>query len=162
MSLDDFRLRHFRPAVTRRDVLVRAAHGFGAIALESLLARRPRRRAARQSARRQAAALRAQGEIGDLPVHGGRAQPHRHVRSQAGARKIRRPAAAAQLRHSGQPVHQGRHAAAEESLEIQEVRPVRPRGLDAVSAHRRSTWTICASCARSTPRARCTRRPCTR
>src|SRR5713226_2524093 len=29
--------RHFRPAVTRRDVLVRAAHGFGAVALASLL-----------------------------------------------------------------------------------------------------------------------------
>jgi hypothetical protein len=29
--------RHFRPAVTRRDVLVRAAHGFGSIALASLL-----------------------------------------------------------------------------------------------------------------------------
>ena len=28
---------HMRPAVTRRDVLVRAAHGFGAIALASLL-----------------------------------------------------------------------------------------------------------------------------
>ena len=28
---------HFRPAVTRRDVLVRAAHGFGAIALASVL-----------------------------------------------------------------------------------------------------------------------------
>ena len=28
---------HFRPAVTRRDVLVRAAHGFGAVALASLL-----------------------------------------------------------------------------------------------------------------------------
>jgi hypothetical protein len=28
---------HFRPAVTRRDVLARAAHGFGAIALASLL-----------------------------------------------------------------------------------------------------------------------------
>ena len=31
--------RHFAPAVTRRDVLVRAAHGFGAIALASLLIR---------------------------------------------------------------------------------------------------------------------------
>src|SRR5215475_2847683 len=28
---------HFRPAMTRRDVLARAAHGFGAIALASLL-----------------------------------------------------------------------------------------------------------------------------
>src|SRR5207247_239904 len=28
---------HFRPAVTRRDVLVRAAHGFGSLALASLL-----------------------------------------------------------------------------------------------------------------------------
>src|SRR5579863_8389728 len=36
MSLNDYD-RHFRPAVTRRDVLVRAAHGFGAIALGSLL-----------------------------------------------------------------------------------------------------------------------------
>src|SRR5947209_13919953 len=30
-------LDHFRRAVTRRDVLVRAAHGFGSIALASLL-----------------------------------------------------------------------------------------------------------------------------
>ena len=29
--------RHIRPAVTRRDVLVRAAHGFGSLALASLL-----------------------------------------------------------------------------------------------------------------------------
>ena len=28
---------HIRPAVTRRDVLVRAAHGFGSLALASLL-----------------------------------------------------------------------------------------------------------------------------
>src|ERR1700760_1950750 len=28
---------HFRPAVTRRDVLAKAAHGFGAIALASML-----------------------------------------------------------------------------------------------------------------------------
>ena len=28
---------HIRPAVTRRDVLVRAAHGFGAVALASML-----------------------------------------------------------------------------------------------------------------------------
>jgi hypothetical protein len=28
---------HIRPAVTRRDVLVRAAHGFGSVALASLL-----------------------------------------------------------------------------------------------------------------------------
>ncbi|HEY3836217.1 MAG TPA: DUF1501 domain-containing protein, partial [Bryobacteraceae bacterium] len=28
---------HLRPAVTRRDVLVRAAHGFGSIALASVL-----------------------------------------------------------------------------------------------------------------------------
>src|SRR5205085_9050799 len=33
MSLDV----HFRPAVTRRDVLVSAAHGFGSLALASLL-----------------------------------------------------------------------------------------------------------------------------
>jgi hypothetical protein len=36
MSLDPARI-HVRPAVTRRDVLVRAAHGFGSIALASLL-----------------------------------------------------------------------------------------------------------------------------
>jgi Protein of unknown function (DUF1501) len=36
MSLD-LTGRHFRPAVTRRDVLARAAHGFGSIALASLL-----------------------------------------------------------------------------------------------------------------------------
>ena len=36
MSLNDYD-RHFRPALTRRDVLVRAANGFGAIALGSLL-----------------------------------------------------------------------------------------------------------------------------
>src|SRR6266699_2484880 len=33
----NIRARHIRPAVTRRDVLVRAAHGFGSIALASLL-----------------------------------------------------------------------------------------------------------------------------
>src|ERR1700690_3124833 len=40
MSLSMFPERmngHFRPAVTRRDVLARAAHGFGAMALASLL-----------------------------------------------------------------------------------------------------------------------------
>src|SRR5256886_7023639 len=38
MYLDrHIRVRHIRPAVTRRDVLVRAAHGFGAVALASLL-----------------------------------------------------------------------------------------------------------------------------
>src|SRR6476646_255255 len=37
MSSSMFHDFHLRPAVTRRDVLVRAAHGFGSLALASLL-----------------------------------------------------------------------------------------------------------------------------
>ncbi|HKE26476.1 MAG TPA: DUF1501 domain-containing protein, partial [Bryobacteraceae bacterium] len=37
MSLDPLHSCHIRPALTRRDVLVRAAHGFGSLALASLL-----------------------------------------------------------------------------------------------------------------------------
>src|SRR5437763_16767453 len=37
MSLDRPHSCHVRPAVTRRDVLVRAAHGFGSLALASML-----------------------------------------------------------------------------------------------------------------------------
>ena len=52
----------------------------------------PRRR--RRSAGPQAAAPPGQGEVGDLPVHGRRAEPPRDVRSQAAAEQARRPAAA--------------------------------------------------------------------
>src|SRR5713226_9184418 len=42
MSPEDSRktaMEHIRPAITRRDVLTRAAHGFGALALQYLLER---------------------------------------------------------------------------------------------------------------------------
>ena len=55
--------------MTRRDVLVRAAHGFGSLALASLLP------AAQPTVNPLAAKpphFAAQGEVGDLPVHGGR------------------------------------------------------------------------------------------
>ncbi len=125
---------HFGAAVTRRDVLVRAAHGFGSLALASLLDS-PAGAAERVNALApKPPHFAAKGEVGDLPVYGGRAQPGGHVRSQAGAGQIRRAAASAELRHRDQRVHQGRHAAAEESVEVQEVRAVRTRRLLAVSA----------------------------
>ena len=124
------------------------AHGFGALALAWLLARDGSARPRVQSAGAEAAALPGQGEVRHLPVHGRRAEPDRHVRSQAGARKIRRPAASRQFRHSRQPVHQRRHAAAGVALEVQEVRRVRHARSPRCCRTWRSAWTTSASCAR--------------
>jgi hypothetical protein len=60
---------HIRPAVTRRDVLVRAAHGFGSVAWRRCSIRRLCR-GSRQPAGGQTAALSRQGQVGHLPLHG--------------------------------------------------------------------------------------------
>ncbi len=65
---------HIPGVRTRRDILRQAGAGFGAMALEWLLARDGSARTARESARAQAAAFRSQGEIRHLPVHGRRAE----------------------------------------------------------------------------------------
>ena len=85
---------HLRTAVTRRDVLVRAAHGFGSIALASLL---PAPASAVQRVNALAAkaphfAPKAKSVIFLFMV--GAPEPYRHFRSEAGARKIRRAVAA--------------------------------------------------------------------
>jgi len=97
---------HIGSAVTRRDVLVRAAHGFGSIALASLLdvpAQAAAQRVNPMAA--QAAAFPGQSEVCDLSLYGGRSEPHRHVRSQARAGEIQRPASATKLWHGCEPVH---------------------------------------------------------
>ena len=54
----------------------------------------------------------SQGQVGHLPVHGRRAEPHRDLRSQASAQRAPRPAAAGRVRRSQVPVRQaGRQAA---------------------------------------------------
>ena len=154
---------HPHPAVTRRDVLVRAAHGFGSLALASLLDAPARGGASGVNPlAAKAAALSGEGEVGHLPVHGRRPEPDRHVRSQAGARKIQRPAAAGELRHRRQPVHQGRHAAAAESRGSSRSTGSAGAKFRRCSRTSRSAWTTCASSAPSTPTAPCMRRRCTR
>ena len=109
-------------------------------ALLPRLRRRPRRHGAgvaaatrcaggagRQSARPEAAALRAEGEGGHLPVHGRRAEPARTVRPQAEAAEAARPADPRVVRQ-GQALRVHGHVrqgAAEAAGHQAQVRPAR-------------------------------------
>ena len=70
------------PAAFLRDAFC----GFGSLALASLLVATGVPGGECESAGGEAAAARAEGQVGHLPVHGGRAEPHGLVRSQAAAR----------------------------------------------------------------------------
>ena len=151
-----------RRAVTRRDVLVRAAHGFGALALASP-ARCYRRRCGTRvnplAAKPPHFAAKAKSVI-FLFMVGGPSQIDTFDPKPALEKYDGQPLPESYGKVD-QPVHQGRHAAAEEPVEVQEVRPVRARGLDAVSASGQCVDDICFVRS-STPTARCTRRRCTR
>ena len=77
----------------------------------------------------------AQGQVRHLPLHGRRPEPHRHVRSQAGAEEARRPAAArvVQAGHPGD----GREepAAPGQPAEVGPARRRRPVGQRLAAAH---------------------------
>ena len=72
---------------TRREFLWQVGGGFAGLALIDLLpdAERSPRRPPSARSRAQAAALPGEGEALRVPVHERRAEPGRHVRSQAGA-----------------------------------------------------------------------------
>ena len=76
-----------------------------------------------------------QGQAVHLPVHDRRAEPHGHVRPQAGAEQARRPAPAPQLRQDPQPVPGERPALPGESPQVGPVRPVRARHVGPRAAH---------------------------
>ena len=112
--------------------------------------RRVRRQADRvQSVRAESAALRAARQGGDLAVHERRRQPGGHVRSQAGAGQVRRPAARRQGGRRRRAPGPSRSADAE-PVHVQEVRAERHGRVGAVPAHRADTSTRSRSCARST------------
>ena len=108
--MPDRALALFPCGLTRREFVWEMGGGFAGLALSSLLggdgffapARAGRRPcAADNPLAPQAAALRRQGQELHLPDDERRAEPGRHVRLQARARKVRRPAAARR-----QEVHQ--------------------------------------------------------
>ena len=85
---------------SRRRWLASAGSGFGVLALTALLTEGVRAADSQKAPNPLApktAALHADGEERHLPVHGGRPEPHRPVRSQAAAQRAGRPAAAAEL-----------------------------------------------------------------
>ena len=102
------------------------------------------------AARAEEAALRAARQQRDLAVHERRRQPRGHLRSEAGAEQVRRPAARRQGRRR-RAAGQSRAADAE-PVHVQEVRAERDGCLGDLSAHRRSTstsWRFCARCTAS-------------
>ena len=115
MNCQDHLYRNADPRqVTRRWFLEQCGVGLGRSRWASCCkprAMRRRRREARgrQSAGAEGAASCGQGQAGDVPVHGGRAQPSRAVRLQAAAGEVRRHAAAGRAAQ-GLPgrVHQSR------------------------------------------------------
>src|SRR6266496_2681592 len=76
------------------------------------------RETARQPVSGEVPAFRDQGEIRYFPVHGGSAQSHRYVRSQAGVETVRRPETAGELRQGGESIHRRQHAAIVVAMEI--------------------------------------------
>ena len=84
---------HSRPTRTRREFVRDAFGGFGGLALASILHQERLRAGVDDPARPQAGPHPGQGDLGDLPVHGRRAQPSRDLRSQAAAEQARGPAA---------------------------------------------------------------------
>ena len=98
MNCQDHLYRNADPAlVSRRWFLEQCGVGLGAMALGQLLseagyASPPPRRPGLDPLAPEAASLRPQGQAGDLPVHGRRAQPSGALRQQAAAREVRRHA----------------------------------------------------------------------
>ena len=98
----------------RREFLFRSGGGISGLALAYLLDQQgllaaehgadrttpARRRGRREPVRAEAAALQAARDGGDLAVHGRRLEPDGHVRSQAGAREVRRRADRRQSRRA--------------------------------------------------------------
>ncbi len=135
-SMSHDRCRHIRPAVTRRDVLVRAAHGFGSLALASLLD--PPARAADRVNPLAAKPPHFPGKAKSvifLFMVGGPSQVDTFDPKPA-LEKYNGQPLAGQLRHHRQPVHQGRYAAPAQPLDLPQIRPVRPRRLHALPQHR--------------------------
>ena len=141
---------------TRREFLWQAGGAFTSVALTGAVGPRRfsglaspgrrRRHAVRQSARAQAAALRAQGQERDLSVHVRRAQPRRHVRLQAEALQARRPDDSGQ--NQGARRREERRPRRRAQVEVQAVRPVGAVGLGPVSASQPATSTTSPSSSR--------------
>ncbi len=118
--------------LSRREMLRSSAAGFASLALAGLLADEAQR--ARRSAGARAAALHAQGQAGDLPVHARRPVAGRHVRLQAAVGT--RPRQAAALRQAARRLGRNGQPAAL-ALEVPATRPKRRLGQRAVPAHGR-------------------------
>ncbi len=135
----DSRTPHRVTPMTRRDWLLHAGAGFGALALGDLLARDlSAGTEATPTPGRRTGALAAAGDCPerDLPVHGRRPEPHRYLRPQAGAEPARRPAAAAELQAGDHADGRGPCAAAGVAAEVEAARAERPVGLRLAAAHR--------------------------
>ena len=130
--------------------------GAGRPCWASRRARRPSARRA-ESAGREAAAFRAQGQARDLPVHARRAVAGGHVRLQAAAEARSRQAAAVQASESR---FERDRQSAEVAVGVQAVRPERHVGQRSVSASSRSRWTTSASSTRCGARTRGTAARC--
>ena len=91
--------------LSRRAMLRRAGAGFGMLGLAGALESAGLLGTAggRRAGRRRPAALRPEGEAGDLPVHERRAVARRHVRPEAVAGAVRRAGADRRARRAGRP-----------------------------------------------------------
>src|SRR5713101_2373259 len=139
MNLSTFP-EHIGRAVTRRDILARAGHGFGAIALGSLLSKpsllgKPASAAIRVNplaAKPPNFAPKAKSVIFLFMVGG-----PSHIDTfdpKPALKKYEGPKAAGRLWQSEQPVHRRRHAAASLALEIFAARAMGYGSVDALSA----------------------------
>ena len=120
------------PSISRRELLTRLGGGLGmAGAVGRAGCRRPSTNAAANPLAPQRPALRPEGEAGHLPVHERRAVARRYVRPQAGARQVRRPAAARALSADDRAQRSGKLMPS--PFKFSQARPERDRGQRAVS-----------------------------
>ena len=123
---------HSKPTRNRREFLSDAFCGFGGIAFAAMLQRRGTESAGAEAA---ATAGCREGQIGDLPLHGRRSEPHRDVRSQAAAQPTERAEPAEGVRRGQAAVHQGRAQAARHQADLSAARQERPLGVGPAAAH---------------------------
>ena len=137
--------RFHRLPLTRREMLLQSAFGFGSVALTALaaeeafgakvgIAGEPRRPG--RSARPAAAAVPGQGEERDLPLHGRRAVASRYIRPQAGAGKVPRQESARGDRQSRADAVQQHRQSSEVAVEVLAARPIGERGQRTVPQRR--------------------------
>ncbi len=112
--------RFIETPLTRRDMLLRCANGFGAVALAALLAEE-----GRASAPLASAAFSGSRPQRHLPVHGRRPVAGGHLRSQAAAGQVSRPRSALRLQGRADAVQQRRPGDGL-AVEVPPARPERP------------------------------------